>query len=55
MEFRFCVGSCTTGEIFGQFDTIDHAELFCEGLFNRGVSSYVYDSRDGYTICEYEI
>lgn len=55
MAFRYCVCSCRTGEIFAQFDTVSHAELFCEGLFNCNVSSYVYDMEKEFTIAEFEI
>ena len=52
---RFCVISCRSGEVFGQFDKLSYAEVFCEALFRIDISSYVYDSKNEYTVCEYEI
>ena len=54
-EFRFCVISCHSGEVFAQFGKVSYAEVFCEALFRIGISSYVYDSQNEYTVCEYEI
>jgi hypothetical protein len=54
-EFKFCVISCQSGEVFAQFGKSSYAEVFCEALFQIGIGSYVYDSQKKYTVCEYEI
>ena len=51
-EFKFCVISCGSGEVFAQFEKASYAEVFCEALFQIGINSYVYDSQKKYTVCD---